>query len=155
MSVAENLVLGALPGVSHGPLIAPARIRRLAAKLISEYAIACGDPDMPMRALSGGHQQRVVLARELSRHPAVLVADQPTRGLDIAAVEDIWTRIREAAAHGVCVLLNSSDLDEVMQLATRIVVVSGGRCVGEVDPGAVDMEQLGLLMGGAGHNWAA
>src|SRR5260370_31528724 len=126
-------------------------MRKLAARIIREYAIACADPDMPMRALSGGHQQRVVLARELSRHPTVLVADQPTRGLDIAAVEDIWTRIRDAAAQGVCILLNSSDLDEVMQLATRIVVISEGRCAGEVDPGAVDMEELGLLMGAAGN----
>lgn len=149
MSVAENLVLGTLAQVSSGPLVVPARMRRLAARLISEYGIACTDPGVQLRFLSGGHQQRVVLARELSRRPVVLVADQPTRGLDIAAVEDIWKRIRDAAAQGVCVLLNSSDLDEVLQLATRIVVIVGGRCAGEVEPGAVDAESLGLLMGGA------
>lgn len=149
MSVAENLVLGTLAQVSSGPLVVPARMRRLAMRLISEYGIACTDPGVQLRFLSGGHQQRVVVARELSRRPVVLVADQPTRGLDIAAVEDIWNRIRDAAAQGVCVLLNSSDLDEVLQLATRIVVIVGGRCAGEVEPGAVDAEGLGLLMGGA------
>lgn len=155
MSVAENLVLGTLAQVSCGPLVAPARMRRLATKLISEYGIACADPGVQLRSLSGGHQQRVVLARELSRRPVVLVADQPTRGLDIAAVEDIWNRIRAAAARGVCVLLNSSDLDEVLQLATRIVVIVAGRCAGEVEPGAVDAEGLGLLMGGASNSCVA
>lgn len=155
MSVAENLVLGTFAQVSSGPLVVPARMRRLAMRLISEYGIACTDPGVPLRFLSGGHQQRVVLARELSRRPVVLVADQPTRGLDIAAVEDIWNRIRDAAAQGVCVLLNSSDLDEVLQLATRIVVIVGGRCAGEVEPGAVDAEGLGLLMGGASNSCVA
>jgi simple sugar transport system ATP-binding protein len=155
MSVAENLVLGTLGQVSCGPLVVPARMRRLAMRLISEYGIACADPGIQLRSLSGGHQQRVVLARELSRRPVVLVADQPTRGLDIAAVADIWNRIRDAAAQGVCVLLNSSDLDEVLQLATRIVVIVGGRCAGEVEPGAVDAEGLGLLMGGASNSCAA
>ena len=95
------------------------------------------------------------MARELSRSPAVLVADQPTRGLDVAAVEDVWNKIRDAADRGIGVLLNSSDLDEVLQLATRVVVIVRGQIAGEVEPGAVDAEALGLLMGGAGRHWAA
>jgi general nucleoside transport system ATP-binding protein len=155
MSVAENLALGDLAAVSYGRFVSPRRMRRRAAALIEEYGINCTDPGVPLRYLSGGHQQRVILARELSRNPAVLVADQPTRGLDVAAVEDVWTRIRDAAGRGVGVLLNSSDLDEVLQLASRIVVVVRGRSAGEVRPDAVDAEALGLLMGGAGRDRAA
>jgi ABC-type uncharacterized transport system ATPase subunit len=155
MSVAENLALGELGPVSYGLFVSPGRMRRRAAALISEYGINCTDPGVPLRFLSGGHQQRVILARELSRNPAVLVADQPTRGLDVAAVEDVWNRIRDAAGRGIGVLLNSSDLDEVLQLASRIVVVVRGRSAGEVTPDAVDAEALGLLMGGAGQDRAA
>jgi len=155
MSVAENLALGNLAAVSYGHFVSPGRMRRRATALISEYGINCADPGVPLRYLSGGHQQRVILARELSRNPAVLVADQPTRGLDVAAVEDVWNRIRDAAGRGIGVLLNSSDLDEVLQLASRIVVVVRGQNAGEVKPDAVDAEALGLLMGGAGRDRAA
>jgi len=155
MTVAENLALGGLRQVSYGYLVSRARMRRRAAALIDEYGISCPDPGVPLRYLSGGHQQRVILARELSRNPAVLVADQPTRGLDVAAVEDVWGRIRDAAGRGTGVLLNSSDLDEVLRLATRVVVIVRGQVAGEVQPGAVNAEALGLLMGGAGAQWAA
>jgi simple sugar transport system ATP-binding protein len=155
MSVAENLALGELGPVSHGLFVSPGRMRRRATALIEEYGINCTDPGVPLRLLSGGHQQRVILARELSRNPAVLVADQPTRGLDVAAVEDVWNRIRAAAGRGIGVLLNSSDLDEVLRLASRIVVVVRGQNAGEVTPDAVDAQALGLLMGGAGQDRAA
>jgi general nucleoside transport system ATP-binding protein len=155
MSVAENLALGELGPVSYGLFVSAGRMRRRATALIQEYGINCTDPGVPLRFLSGGHQQRVILARELSRNPAVLVVDQPTRGLDVAAVEDVWNRIRDAAGRGIGVLLNSSDLDEVLQLASRIVVVVRGQNAGEVRPDAVDAEALGLLMGGAGQDRAA
>jgi general nucleoside transport system ATP-binding protein len=155
MTVAENLALGDLAAVSYGQFVSLGRMRRRATALIKEYGIKCADPGVPLRYLSGGHQQRVILARELSRNPAVLVADQPTRGLDVAAVEDVWNRIRAAAGRGIGVLLNSSDLDEVLQLASRVVVVVRGQNAGEVKPDAVDAQALGLLMGGAGRDWAA
>jgi simple sugar transport system ATP-binding protein len=155
MSVAENLALGELSEVSYGHLVSASRMRKRAAALIEKYGINCADSNMPLRYLSGGHQQRVILARELSRNPAVLVADQPTRGLDVVAVQDVWARIRDAAGRGIGVLLNSSDLDEILKLATRVVVIVRGRNAGEVEPGSVDAEALGLLMGGVDRNCVA
>ena len=91
-----------------------------------------------MRTLSGGNQQRVVLARELSHRPAVLVAAQPTRGLDVGAIEYMSTRLRAAAADGIGVLLISTELDEILDLADRIVVLSRGRVIGDARPGRRD-----------------
>jgi simple sugar transport system ATP-binding protein len=101
-----------------------------------------------MRSLSGGNQQRVVLARELSRDPVVLVAAQPTRGLDVGAIEYMTKRIREVAERGVGVLLISTELEEILALADRVVVIHRGHITGEMERGAVDVERLGLLMGG-------
>ena len=105
-----------------------------------------------MASLSGGNKQRVVLARELSRSPAVLVAAQPTRGLDVGAIEYVTGRIRAAAEDGIGVLLISNELEEILALAHRIVVIYGGRIVGEMTPepgtGAFDLHRLSLLMGG-------
>jgi simple sugar transport system ATP-binding protein len=89
-----------------------------------------------------------VLARELSRRPRVLVAAQPTRGLDVGAIEYMSGRLRAAAADGVAVLLVSTDLEEILALADRIAVIHRGRIVGDMERHAVDLERLGLLMGG-------
>ena len=105
----------------------------MAPPLIEEFDISCSGPDAPLYSLSGGNQQRVVLARELSNGPAVLVAAQPTRGLDVGAIEYMTDRIRRAAEEGVGVLLISSELEEILDLAHRIVVISDGRIIGEMD----------------------
>ena len=101
-----------------------------------------------MWSLSGGNQQRVVLARELAQHPKVLVAAQPTRGLDVGAIEYMSDRLRAAAADGVAVLLISSELEEILDLSHRIVVLFRGRIIGEMDRSDADLEHIGLLMGG-------
>jgi len=101
-----------------------------------------------MRMLSGGNQQRVVLARELSAQPRVLVAAQPTRGLDVGAIEYMSARLREVAESGVGVLLISTELDEVLALSDRVCVIHSGRIVGEMARHEVDPERLGLLLGG-------
>jgi simple sugar transport system ATP-binding protein len=101
-----------------------------------------------MFSLSGGNQQRVVLARELSQEPAVLVAAQPTRGLDVGAIEFMTQRLRQAAEDGVGVLLISSELEEILDLAHRIVVISDGRIIGEMRRDDADLDRIGLLMGG-------
>jgi simple sugar transport system ATP-binding protein len=98
--------------------------------------------------LSGGNQQRVVVARELSANPVVLVAAQPTRGLDVGAIEFMGAKLRETAADGVGVLLVSNELEEILHLADRIVVMHAGRVVGEMAREDADMERIGLLMGG-------
>ena len=148
MTVAENLVLGR-PGVAarHGVLSKRALVSR-ATRLIDDFAIATPSVHAPIWSLSGGNQQRVILARELSDSPKVLVAAQPTQGLDVGAMEDVWGRLRSAASAGTGVLLISTDLDEILALADRVAVIYRGRIVGEMDRGQVDTERLGLLMGG-------
>jgi general nucleoside transport system ATP-binding protein len=101
-----------------------------------------------VRSLSGGNQQRVVLARELSGHTRVLVAAQPTHGLDVGAIEDMYARLRAAAAEGVGVLLISTEFEEVMALATRIAVISSGRITGALPVSEATAERLGMLVGG-------
>jgi simple sugar transport system ATP-binding protein len=124
-------------------------LRQRAARLMSEFEITAPGPDTPMRILSGGNQQRVVLARELSASPIVLVAAQPTHGLDVGAIEYMGARLRAAAESGVGVLLISNELEEILALAHRIVVVHRGRVVGEMTRAEADLERIGLLMGGA------
>ncbi|MEM7288582.1 MAG: ABC transporter ATP-binding protein [Actinomycetota bacterium] len=149
MTVAENLVLVDQSQVSSHGLIDGAGLERLATDLIDQFDIQCAGPDAPLWSLSGGNQQRVVLARELSQRPKVLVAAQPTRGLDVGAIEYMGDQLEAAADDGVGVLLISSELEEIMALAHRILVMYEGRIVGEMARDAVDLEELGLLMGGA------
>ena len=148
MSVAENLFLADPQRVTRRGLLDRNLLRDRARSLIDEFEISCTGPEAPFWSLSGGNQQRVVLARELSHDPKVLVAAQPTRGLDVGAIEYMSDRLRRARAAGVAVLLISSELEEVLDLADRIVVISQGRIVGEMDRADVDLDRLGMLMGG-------
>ena len=149
MSVAENLVMVDPGRVADRGVIDRTRLDAVATRLIDEFDIACAGPDAPLWSLSGGNQQRVVLARELDQHPIVLVAAQPTRGLDVGAIEYMSQRLRAAAEAGVAVLLISSELEEILELADRIAVISRGRIVGEMSRADADLERLGLLMGGS------
>ncbi len=149
MSVAENLFLADPNLVARRGILDQRKMTYRAERLIERFAISCEGPDAPMWSLSGGNQQRVVLAREMAHHPRVLVAAQPTRGLDVGAIEYMSEQLRQAAAAGVAVLLISTELDEILDLASRLVVLSKGRIVGEMSREAVDIERLGLMMGGA------
>ena len=155
MTVAENLFLVDIEQISTRGIYDPAVMRRDAARLIEDFEIQTAGPDAPFWSLSGGNQQRVVLARELSYSPKVLVAAQPTRGLDVGAIEWMTDRLREVADSGVAVLLISSELEEILQLSDRVVVLFRGRIIGEMDRADVDLEELGLLLGGAGAEDAA
>ena len=148
MSVAENLVLGDIDDYSTRGFLRRGRMRRHAQQLIERYEIRCTSPEAPMRSLSAGNQQRVVLAREISRHPAVLVAANVTRGLDVGAIEYVTTCIQRAAAEGVGVLLISAELEELVALSDRIAVIHRGRILGEMLRSQVDVERIGMLMGG-------
>jgi simple sugar transport system ATP-binding protein len=149
MSVAENLVLDDPHAVASRGFVSRRRLDERARELMREFDIQAPSPWSPMWSLSGGNQQRVVLARELSRHPKVLVAAQPTRGLDVGAIEYMGRRLRATADAGVAVLLISSELEEILLLSDRIAVISRGRIVGEMARHEIDVERLGLLMGGA------
>ncbi|MEK7423639.1 MAG: ABC transporter ATP-binding protein [Actinomycetota bacterium] len=149
-TVAENLFIADPDRISRRGLINMAIMRTKAEALIDRFSISCTGPNAPLWSLSGGNQQRVVLARELSHDPKVLVAAQPTRGLDVGAIEYMSAQLRDVAAGGVGVLLISTELEEILDLSDRIVVIANGRIVGEMDRAEVDVARLGMLMGGAG-----
>jgi simple sugar transport system ATP-binding protein len=149
LSLTENVVLGsgrADPWVSGWRIDWP-RARRRTAELVAEYAVTAPGPDVPASALSGGNQQRLVLARELSRRPAVIVAENPTRGLDLRATDEVHRRLRAAAADGAAVLFHSADLDEVLELADRVLVMSRGVLT---EPSGPSRAEIGArMLGGA------
>lgn len=150
LTIAENLVLGDLPEYSRGGLLRRGAIAARASALMAEWEVRAPGPHVAMRTLSGGNQQRVVLARELSRDPLVAVlAAQPTRGLDVGAVVGVLTRLRAAAAAGAGVLIISSELAELLATCHRIAVIHRGRIVGQVLPGEPGArERIGALMSG-------
>ena len=150
LSIAENVVLKSYrkPPASKGPLLLVRRIRELAQSVMQRYDVRASGPDVPARQLSGGNLQKVVLAREFSGEPVVLVAASPTRGLDVAGIEVVHAYLRDAAACGVGVLLLSEDLDEILALADRVAVMYEGAIVGERDAGSATVEEVGLLMAG-------
>src|SRR5919109_899222 len=150
ISIASNLALKSYRerSVSRGPLLRLRRIRERAIELIRRYRIAAPGPASPARLLSGGNLQKVVLAREFSALPKLLVAASPTRGLDVGAIETVHEYLRDAAAEGVAVLLISEDLDEILTLADRIAVMYEGAIVGETDRAEASVEEIGLLMAG-------
>jgi simple sugar transport system ATP-binding protein len=151
LSIAENLVLKShrqAPMSTRG-VLRHDRIRRNAQDLIKRFAVAAPGPDTPTRLLSGGNVQKVVLARELSSNPAVIVAANPTRGLDVGATAAVRSLLLDAAAKGVGILLISEDLDEILLLADRIAVIYEGRIVGVVPTSTADVQHLGLMMAGS------
>jgi len=147
-NVAENIFIADPERVSLRGLMNRSMMNQQASRLIEQFGIMCTGPRAPMWSLSGGNQQRVVLARELSHDPVVLVAAQPTRGLDVGAIEYMSSQLRAVAGAGVAVLLISTELEEILDLADRIVVISGGRIVGEMQRDEVDLAELGLMMSG-------
>ena len=153
MSIASNLVLRSYREgyASHGPLLRLAAIRERAVDLIRRYSIAAPGPSAPARLLSGGNLQKVVLAREFSGKPKLVVAASPTRGLDVGAIETVHAYLRDAAAEGVAVLLISEDLDEILSLADRVAVMYEGAIVGVTSRADASVEEIGLQMAG-GHD---
>lgn len=149
MTVAENLVLQYLPEFTHRGQLDRQAILAHAEQLIGEYQIKA-TPTTRLRSLSGGNIQKVILARSLHRNPALVVAVDPTRGLDIGATDYVRSRLLEQRARGAAVLLISEDLDEILALADRVAVIFEGHIVGEVSAQAATAEQLGLMMAGAG-----
>jgi general nucleoside transport system ATP-binding protein len=150
LTVAENLVFDR---IGERPFGTPLRVSRRAVaararELIERFTIRVSGLDQPAGALSGGNAQRVVLARTLSRDVRCLLAAQPTRGLDVGAMEFVWARLDEARRAGVAILLVSTDLDEVMALADRCYVLYRGRLVAAWPRHELDRETIGLAMGG-------
>jgi general nucleoside transport system ATP-binding protein len=148
----ENRVLGhqGRPPSAKGPLIDKGAARADTERIIKEYDVRTPGPDVLARALSGGNQQKLIVGREMSSTPIVLIAAHPTRGVDVGAQAAIWGHIKAARRNGLAVLLISADLDELIGLSDRIEVILRGRLVGTFDPNDVTPEQLGSAMTGAG-----
>jgi simple sugar transport system ATP-binding protein len=145
----ENAVLGYHrdPAYSRGPLLDPAAIRKDAMEKIAKYDIRPPNPRLQTADFSGGNQQKIVVAREIERDPKMLIIGQPTRGVDIGAIEFIHRRIVEMRDAGKAILLVSVELDEIRSLSDRILVMFAGRIVGEKTRDA-DEQSLGLMMAG-------
>jgi general nucleoside transport system ATP-binding protein len=150
-SVAENLILNTyyLPPNSQGLALQRDAIMTSARELSSQYDVRTPSIDNEVANLSGGNQQKVIIAREFSRPLRLLVAAQPTRGLDVGSIEYIHRRIVEKRDEGTAVLFVSTELEEVLSLGDRIAVMFQGRIVDILDPDEATPERLGLLMGGA------
>jgi simple sugar transport system ATP-binding protein len=150
LSVAENLVLDLYdqPPFASGPAMNLAAIARNATERVDEFDVRTSSTTASANTLSGGNQQKVVLARELSRPLKLLIVAQPTRGLDVGSMEFVHRRIVAERDRGAAVVLVSTELDEVLGLADRIGVMYRGKIAGEV-PGGASAEEIGLLMAGS------
>jgi simple sugar transport system ATP-binding protein len=147
---AENSILGYQddPAFGPGPFLSPARMVAHALAGMTAYDVRPADPQLRAGKFSGGNQQKIVLAREIERAPKVLLVGQPTRGVDIGAIEFIHRRLIALRDAGVAILLVSVELEEVMALSDRILAMCGGRITGERMADAADERDLGLLMAG-------
>lgn len=147
LSVAENLLLERLDQVTRGGLLEHKKLRQEAETLIAAYTIKAKPGDR-VRTLSGGNVQKIILARTLSQEPRLIVAAQPTRGLDIGATAYVQEKLLESVARGAAVFIVSDDLDEVLRLSHRILVIHAGKLTGDFPAHAANPETLGLHMAG-------
>ncbi|MBO8172512.1 MAG: ABC transporter ATP-binding protein [Bacillaceae bacterium] len=159
-SIAENMVLKNYhqPEFSNRGFLNYKKVREHAARLIAEFDIRTPDESVKAGALSGGNQQKVIIAREVNHNPDLLIAAQPTRGLDVGAIEFVHRRLVEQRDKKKAVLLISLDLDELLNLSDRIAVLYEGQIVGIVDPRETNEKDLGLMMSGGKTNsgsWGA
>ncbi len=152
LSITDNLIMKRYRDapVARGWFIDDAAARALAQGLKDEYAIAAPSIDTQARLLSGGNLQRLIIAREIESGPRLMVAVQPTRGLDVGAIEAVHRVLLARREAGTAILLISEDLDEILALADRIDVLYEGRMVGSFAADAADIHEIGLLMTGGG-----
>jgi simple sugar transport system ATP-binding protein len=151
LSVLDNLLMKEYqsPRYSKRGVIDFNASRKHADELIRHYQVRTAGVSLPARQLSGGNQQKLVLARELSRDPRLVIAFQPTRGLDVGAIEFVYGQLNERKKEGTAILLISYELDEIFTMADRFAVMVGGRFLEVLEGGQADPERVGLLMGGA------
>jgi ABC-type uncharacterized transport system ATPase subunit len=155
-TVAQNMVLGihyrppfvrdlGLDVINFGP------IREKAQRLLQEFDIRPADQENLAGNLSGGNQQKVIVAREFDQNPKLLIAAQPTRGIDVGSIEFIHQRLLQARSKGKAILLISADLEEILSISDRIAVMYEGQIAGTLDPAEATEERLGLMMTGGGN----
>lgn len=151
LSIADNVSIKAYrePPIGHGFSISRNAMRDRAVDLIKRFGISAPGPHTPVRKLSGGNLQKVILAREISAPHVVLIAAYPTRGLDIGATEGVRKVLLDERNHGAAILLISEELDEIFAISDRIVVLYDGRVMGERETDSADRSEIGMMM--AGH----
>jgi ABC-type uncharacterized transport system ATPase subunit len=146
----ENAILGVhyRPPITSGVMIDEREVRRRTADIIQRFDVRPPNPALPARALSGGNQQKLIIGREFELKPRLLLVAQPTRGVDIGAIEFIHRKLVALRDAGCAVLLVSAELEEVMSLSDRLLVIHDGRIAGEVDPAVAKAADVGMLMVG-------
>jgi ribose transport system ATP-binding protein len=148
MSVASNVTLATLDVASKGPLLDFQRERHVARRYVDELGIRVSSVDQLAETVSGGNQQKVLLARWLCSNARILVLDDPTRGIDVGAKQEVFRLVRQLADEGVAVLYLTSEVKEARALAHRLLVMSDGRVAKELDPAAAE-EEIMAVAGGA------
>jgi simple sugar transport system ATP-binding protein len=152
----ESAILGCAdePGFGSGPFLDRGAVIADCARKMQAFDVRPADPTLRTALFSGGNQQKIVLAREIERDPKLLLIGQPTRGVDIGAIEFIHSRIIALRDAGKAILLVSTELDEVLALSDRVLVMCGGRITGERRPEETNEQDMGLLMAGVGAEQA-
>jgi simple sugar transport system ATP-binding protein len=148
MTIAENMTLEEIRSYQRCGLLDRGAMRARARTAIEAYAVKCSGPDAPIGVLSGGNIQKLILARVLERAPRLILANQPTRGLDVGAISEVHRRLLAARDAGAGIVLISEDLDEILALADRIAVMFRGTLTAPQPAGTFDRHGLGALMGG-------
>ena len=149
MSVAENLISTRRAEFSRLGILHTAKIRSYAERLLSDFDVRCATQTMPARLLSGGNMQKLILARELAIHPRLIIACQPSRGLDLGAIDNVHRKLLAAKADGAGILLITEDLDELLLLADRAAVMFRHQLSAFMPSAELGAETLGLMMSGA------
>ncbi len=153
MSVTENVVSETYGSAqfNRGGFIDWAAARQFAERIIAGYEVKCPSPEARVRLLSGGNMQKLILGRVMANDPVAVIANQPTRGLDVGAVNYVHERLLEARKRGATILLISEDLDELLSLCDRVAVMYRGELSAPIARGEVNVNTLGLMMAGAAH----
>ena len=149
LPILNNAIIKKYRDFSKGPMLDYSKARQYAEQIVKEFGVKTPNITYPTRTLSGGNLQKLILARELARDPNLLIAHQPTRGLDVGATEEIRSKLLDERARGRAVLLLSEDLDEVLSLSDRIAVIYGGEIVGIVNSENANLDDIGLMMAGS------
>jgi len=148
MSVTDNAILGLQKQYARGLFRSIGDARKSAESLVTRFGIRSAGIDLAAGKLSGGNLQKLILGREIMRGSAALIVEHPTRGLDVGAVESVWSELLQARQEGKAIMLISAELDELLNLADRIAVMFEGRIMGVVEPAADSVEEIGLMMAG-------
>ena len=150
MSISENIALQTYykEPLSKNGILNYNNIYSYACNLMKEFDVRAASEYVPASALSGGNQQKAIIAREVDRDPDLLIVSQPTRGLDVGAIEYIHKRLIEERTQGKAVLVVSFELDEILNLSDRIAVIHDGKIQGIVSPEKTNKQELGILMAG-------